>query len=198
MHNYKVTSDPTRAQLKTNLEVLGQAMDDDLYKIWVPASAMTDAALAASAVGTAASTVNNIPYHWLLADAVTSGVNIVIPVHPQWKDGIYFVTVFYGVDGTSAGDIQWRIRSLEYANGDTFGALTSAAPVKAAPTVADTMNKLDLTNSASTAGWMKLTPGEVAIQISIDRLGGNANDTNTDDVRLFGAIVNYKETNHQL
>lgn len=157
---------------------------------------MEDGALAGTATYSIAT--GTVPQNWVLPDAVTSGVTFLIPVHPQWKSGVCYVTVLYSVDGTTAGNIMWRIRSFGFQEATAFAASSGNSVTKAAPTTAGTLHELELTDSATGVEYPVVAQGNIALRLHIERLGGNAGDTNTDDVLVHGAIVRYQEGRHQL
>lgn len=196
VHNFSIALNPTLTQLRSNLEVLEQAVSEDMYRVWVPPGNMVNGDLAVAATYTDATAT--IPEHWELTEAAGSiGVQWLLPVHPQWKDGVFWYTVYYATNGTSAGNVLWRSEYQVLQNGTALGSFGGATPVFAAPTVAGQIYKLDLYNDATAALW-PLTAGDIAIKCRVGRGPNNASDTHTDDIQLFGVVVHYKESRRQL
>lgn len=197
MHNFTLALNPTISQLRTNVEIIERAANDDMYRVWVPPIVLEDAGLAGTATYTKYA-ATPIPAHWTLPDAVTSGITFLLPRHPQWVNGLFYVTVLYSVSGTSAGNIAWRVRQFSYEEGTAFTAESGTAQGQPAPTTANTLHKLDLDKSDTSIGYFSVLNEYIAQQISIERLGGAAADTSTDDVRIHAVIVNYLEARRSL
>lgn len=199
MHNFALSLNPSLSQLRTNLEIVEQAVSADMYRHWVGIGEMENSTFAIAATKTAAA--SGIPGHWLLPEgAGATGVVFNVPKHPEWKDGMVWVTIFYGVNGTSAGNIVWRIDHNTYEEGTAFAGFTvQNLGALAAPTTSGTIHKLDLVNlTSSTHGYAKINPETIFMRFRIGRLANDASDTNTNGVRIFGAVVNYKESKRQL
>lgn len=197
MHNFTLALNPTVSQLRTNVEIIEHAANDDMYRVWVPPIVMEDAGLAGTATYTKYA-ATPIPAHWTLPDAVTSGITFLLPRHPQWVNGKWYATVLYSVSGTSAGNLSWRVRQFAYEEGTVFTAASGATVVLAAPTTANTLHKVDLVEATSANGYFDVLNEYIAQQIFIERLGGAAGDTSTDDVRIHAVIVNYLEARRSL
>lgn len=198
MHNFTMSLNPTVSQLRSNLEITERAVSEDMYRVWVPPGNMVDGDLAVAATYTDATAT--VPEHWLLTKSLgTVGVQWFMPVHPQWKDGTVWLTAHYATTGTSAGDVRWRTDSLVVANGGSLAGFTSGTAIDiAAPTTTGTYHVLDLVSSANGGGYFSVSAGSRGMSLRVLRNPSHANDTHTDDIQLFGIVVNYKESRRQL
>lgn len=198
MHNFSLALNPTVSQLRSNLEIIETATNEDMYRVWVSPGMMVDgdATVAATYVDATAT----IPEHWEL----TEGAGIVstqwfMPIHPQWKDGVLWLTAYYATNGTSAGNVRWRTDYLTLKSGDALGGFVNGTAFElAAPTATSTFYALDIIDQTTGSGFVTITAGTKAVALRIARNANHANDTHTDDIQLFGVVVNYKESRRQL
>lgn len=139
------------------------------------------------AAGPALATVagTNVDYEELLFDGAATETAFVKFRAARGSDegtAIDFV-ISYAPKGTSSGNVRWEISALAVGDGDTIDAAFGTA-------VTDDSAAGATANVLQRSGTLTVTPGGTwaagdDIFLKISRLGGHANDTNTDDVGLI-------------
>jgi hypothetical protein len=97
--------------------------------------------------------------------------------------------VSYQPKGTSSGNVRWSVSAVAVGDGDTTDATLGTA-------VADDSAAGATANVTQRSGEMSVTVGGSwatgdDIHVKLQRLGGHANDTNTDDVGLINVRIHY-------
>lgn len=127
----------------------------------------------------------NVDYEELLFDGAATETAFVKFRAARGSDegtAIDFV-ISYSPKGTSSGNVRWEISALAVGDGDTIDAAFGTA-------VTDDSAAGATANVLQRSGTLTVTPGGTwaagdDIFLKISRLGGHANDTNTDDVGLI-------------
>lgn len=93
----------------------------------------------------------------------------------------------YAPKGTSSGNVRWEISALAIGDGDTIDATFGTA-------VTDDSAAGAVANVAQRSGTLAVAPNGTwaagdSILVKVSRLGGHANDTNTDDVGLLNILM---------
>ena len=119
-----------------------------------------------------------------------SSVCFYVKRHGEWRDGVLSVVPHYSVD-TIGGDIAWQMSISQITN------LTAASPVtteivRAAPVTANVITTVDLGDAlvSQTSG---IDGRHIGVMISIGRVCDSVSDTNTGQVKIYGADLVYKE-----
>jgi hypothetical protein len=108
------------------------------------------------------------------------------------ESGTLDFTVSYAPKGTSSGNVRFQFSALACGDGDTIDASFGTA-------VADDSAAGATANVLQRSGAMSVTPGGTwaegdTIYVKMERLGGHANDTNTDDCGVQEVAMVYTVT----
>ena len=115
----------------------------------------------------------------------TDYVDFVIPARPHWAGHQYAVVIGWASDNTNTGNVRFVVESRQAALGTNIN--TSATYSSTAATVAATGQYiLNRTNFAM--GNLITNVYNMTTAIRVIRYGGDAADTHTGNVQLFGAL----------
>jgi hypothetical protein len=173
---------------KTDLDYL--TYDDGSAFHDFPSKAVTDGAylsyltLPADALAPAGGSpvlgvVNGYFPVWLLSHTTTKAVTAVVRVPDTWNT--VKVDAYFTNAGAGAGNVAVRSIFGSFAVGDTLAASGDTVLTPAAP-AANALAKVTLSTSLAVA------PGK-AFLVGIERQGGNAGDTLTNDIGLVSLLV---------
>lgn len=193
MHNYTVAQNASPTQLLANMAILEQAVSNDIYSYWFNAEMLGDGGHASGATYTAATLSS--PSYWALADGVTSGITGYVRRHGEWRCGVFKVKVHWSssVAGNAVRLGVDVVPVLENAAAPTF-AVTVAKTVDAPATANHTKVTEFTTSPLSERSAMDAS--KCGVIVSVRRAGGNAADTNTGTVSVYGVELLYVESKH--
>lgn len=189
MHNFNLTSTPTASQSATNLSILEESCNNNSYSYWVDANGITDAALASSALLIAPTSTD--PSSWTLTNGVTSGVCFYVRRHNDWKYGSFDLNVHWSTNANS-GNVLFSATAAPITHQTAFPTpsacnFTVAVGDRLFPT-------LNLLSSAALRQASLIERSKMGIYVILSRIGGDAADTNTGDVSIYGIELIYNES----
>ena len=166
------------------LDELIRYVDDRAYKIFIPPQVCTTHTAVPATFG-----ATNSAQHWIMADAVTSGVVCTIRKPDTWLSGTIRTILFYS--GSAAGNA-FRINArIQIARvGDLLTAPTYATNFNAnigGPTAINTIMEVDNQQGAP------IGQADDLIMLALNRIGADANDTNAGDMYFLGRLLVYTE-----
>ena len=191
MHNFSTTGSQAEPTLSNNMAIIETAYNNEAYHYWVSAPDMEDAGDTASPTYRTGSIATGIPAQWRFADGVTASVGFYVKRHGEWRDGVVSVVPHYSSTATGNA-FRWRVSVVPIVN-LTSPSVTTVGLTMNGPTVANAITTVDL-SSASLTPTSQITPAHVGVYVTVGRSGGNAADTNTGVLYLYGVDLVYKES----
>lgn len=188
MHNLNVGSQLTRSQEHTNWAVIENACSRDMYNYWLSAEMLSDGGHASAATYTVATLT--MPSHWVLPDAVISGVTAYVRRHEEWKAGSFKIKLHWTSD-VAGNSVRIGTGVVPVEPDTTYPALQLYANLPGGPGVADEITVTEF-NTSGLSVMSAITPLHCGVRVDIRR--GTAGDTNTGDVKIFGVELIYFET----
>lgn len=190
MHNLNTTNVQSDSVLGTNMQVVDAALDSVAYEVWVNASGLEDAGDTASPTYRTGDLTTGRPAQWRLANGVTSGVSAYVKRNSQWKHGLVSVTPHYS-STVSGNSIVWKVTIVPIKN-LTAPTATSVSLTKDGPATASVITTVDLKDSTMSK-YVAIDPSHIGVLVCVGRVGGDAADTNTGVVYLYGLNIVYRE-----
>jgi len=144
-----------------------------------------------AAVCTSALYAGNLWSTLRFPESATGFANVTIPKIYDWNDGsITSIDFIFGTDGTSAGNVVFKIRAI--TPGQLATVATPTVDENATLTVNAAVNVNNKrTHTLSTA--IAYTNDDLLL-LRIDRLPADGADTHTDNIHLFGLVLHYEGT----
>lgn len=189
MHNLVMAGNPTDAQHISNIEVMVRSIDHEIYTYHFNAEMLGEGGFASAATYAAGGTSAS-PGRWELANAVTSGVKGFVRRHHEWRDGFFSINIYWRTTATG-GSVVFSVCVDPVVASDAF-AITESQFTVPAPAVAAGMKVTNLT-SASLALASRINASNLGVIAIVSRVGGDAADTNTGTVNIYGVEIVYQE-----
>ena len=191
MHNFSTTNADKEPVLSNNMVIIETAYNNEAYHYWVSASDMEDAGDTVSPTYRIGAITTGVPPQWRFADAVTASVGFFVKRHGEWRDGVIGVVPHYS--STASGNaFRWRVSVVPIVN-LTAPLVTTVGLTMSGPTVSGSITTVDL-SSESLTPTSQITPAHIGVYVTVGRSGGNAADTNTGVMYLYGVDLVYKES----
>lgn len=189
MHNFNVSSNPTVSQSVTNLNILEESCNNNSYSHWVNALGLYDTAGATFA--SFITGANRVPPHWLLTDGNASRIGFYVRRHGDWKYGSFDVVIYWSTSAAN-NNVLFGVKVDRFNETDGVVAGTQEDTVVAAGAV-DTIKMTKLI-SAQVRQDSLIDRSYSGIYVHVARTGGDALDTNTGDVSIYGIDLIYNES----
>lgn len=189
MHNYIDSGALTASQNASNISVIHEGAEHDFYSHFFSATDLDDGAYATAATLTGPAAQSDV-WHWVLANAVRSGVQGYVRRHLEWKNGFFKIVIYYNSTATG-GDIVWRYGVSPHVPGTAF-AITHNQEAVAAPASTSGVYMQEF-NNATLSGSSGVNHSNPSVMVTVSRVGNDASDTNTGDVNLYGIELIYRE-----
>lgn len=188
MHNLVLAGNPTDAQHISNIEVMSRCIDHEIYTYHFNADMLSEGGLAAAATYSAGASTE--PSRWALVNASTSGVKGFVRRHHEWRDGFFSVNLFWR-NTVASGNVALSVCVDPIVASESF-ALSASSFTMPISSVTAGMKMTELT-SASLAAASRVNANNLGVLVSVSRVGGDAADTNTGSLYIYGVEIVYHE-----
>lgn len=193
MHNLVVGGGLSDSQQSSNIDIINTACDSDHYTYFFSPEALAEGGFASAA--TYGANTSTSPSLWVLANAVTSGVKGFVRRHKEWKHG-YFLIRLYWRSNVASNNVLFSVAVDPIVPSEAFATSLTNFTVAASATA--TGMKVTELNSAALAAASQVTPENLGVMVVVSRVGGDALDTNTGDVYIYGIEIEYVEAKRML
>lgn len=189
MHNFTVSGNPSISTLNANLNILERSCDSGFYHHWSSAADLDDGG--STAPTRVAGTLNQLPPSWSLQNAATTRVASYVPRHQTWANGAFELVVHYGTTITGGNFyVAYTVEPMEPGVAVNVTALKFELP---APTSTGVINKKSF-HSAELNSMSAIDKRHMGVLYSFGRIGGDALDTATGALRIYGVELIYHES----
>lgn len=130
------------------------------------------------------------PVSWVLIDGVTSGVGCYIRRHGDWLDGSFDLKVHWSTDA-NGGNVVFSATIEPTTEQVAFPTATACDFTVVVGT--QLLPKLSTLMSASLRQESLIGRQHMGVYMRLNRVGGDAADTNTGDVSIYGIELVYNE-----
>jgi hypothetical protein len=173
---------------------LAQITKVGVYRnIWIPAGAMTPAAVNGSATGSyAPSGADGATVDVFDFDDTTAETNFFTVAMPdEWGRGTIKAKVYW-TSASGSGGVTWGIQAGALSDDDPFGAILGTEVEVDDTLLASNDLHVSAATGAITVGGSPAL-GDIVL-FKIDRDPGDTDDTKAGDARLIGVMIQYLET----
>jgi len=190
MHNFTVSGNPSISTLNANVNILERSCDSGFYHHWSSAADLDDGG-GAAAPTRVAGTLNQLPPCWSLQNAATTRVASYVPKHGAWSNGGFELVVHYGTTITGGNFyVAYTVEPVKSATAVNTTALKFELP---APSATGVIHKKSF-HSAELNTMSAIDNRHMGVLYSFGRIGGDALDTATGALLVYGVELIYHES----